>query len=195
MKIWAGVFAVVWLVVVPGVWGQVKEVGEQGVGPTPEMKKLFDSFAGDWDSSEVMERTALFPNGGERKGRTHIRLASGGAMLVMEGHSDGSAGPLSYIIVIWWDEAVQRYGFFTCFKDSGSGCQVRGTAHWEGDKFVNDYEEVVHGKKVQMRDTFQDITPESYSLVFVVVKEDGATEKQIVTRAVRRLKKANGPAR
>jgi len=116
-------------------------------------------------------------------------------MLVMEGHSDGSAGPLSYIIVIWWDEAARRYGFFTCFKDSGSGCQVRGTAHWEGDKFVNDYDEVVHGKKVQMRDTFQDITPESYSLVFVVVKEDGATEKQIVTRAVRRLKKANGPAR
>jgi hypothetical protein len=64
-------------------------------------------------------------------------MASGGAMLVMEGHSDGSAGPLSYLIVIWWDKAAQRYGFFTCFKDAESGCQVRGTAgtaHWEGDK-------------------------------------------------------------
>jgi hypothetical protein len=97
-------------------------------------------------------------------------------------------------MVIWWDKAAQRYGFFTCFKDAGSGCQVRGTAHWEGDKFVNDHEEVVHGEKVQMRDTFQDITPESYSLVFVVVKEDGSTEKQIVTRAVGRLKKGNGPS-
>ncbi len=67
---------------------------------------------------------------------------------------------------------------------------MRGTAHWEGDKFVNDYEEVVHGNKAQMRDIFQDITPGSYSLVFVVVKEDGSTEKQIVTRAVRRLRKA-----
>jgi hypothetical protein len=60
---------------------------------------------------------------------------------------------------------------------------------------VNDYEEGVHGKKVQCRDTFQDITPESYSLVFVVVKEDGSTEGQIVTRAVRRSKKGNGPPR
>lgn len=135
-----------------------------------------------------MERTALFPNGGERKGRTQIRLASGGAM-AMEGHSDGSAGPLSYLIVIWWDKAAQRYGFFACFEDAGSGCQVRGTAHWERDKFVNDYEEVVHGKKVQCRDTFQDITPDSYSLVFVVVKGDGSTEEQIVTRAVRRSRK------
>ena len=67
MKIWAGVFAVVWLVVVPGVWGQVKEVGEQNVGPTPEMKKLFDSFAGDWDSSELMERRLCFPRAVKEK--------------------------------------------------------------------------------------------------------------------------------
>jgi len=31
-----------------------------------------------------------------------------------------------------------------------------------GAKFVNDYEEVVHGRSVQCRDTFQEITAESY---------------------------------
>jgi hypothetical protein len=87
-----------------------------------------------------------------------VRLAADGAMLVMEGHSDGTAGPLSYIIVVWWDKDAKWYGYFTCFKGSDSGCAQRGTAHWERDKFVNDYEEVVDGRRMKFRYTFQDIT-------------------------------------
>jgi hypothetical protein len=71
---------------------QVKEIGEANVPPTPDIKRLFEALAGDWDTSEKRERTQFFPNGGERKGRSHVRLAADGAMLVMEGHSDGSAG-------------------------------------------------------------------------------------------------------
>jgi hypothetical protein len=165
---------------------QVKELGEANVAPAPEIKRLFEAFAGDWDTSEKRERTQFFPNGGERKGRSHARLAAGGAMLVMEGHSDGSAGPLSYIIVVWWDKDANLYRYFTCFKDSGSGCEVRGTAKWDGDKFVNDYQEVVHGKTMTFRDTFQDITPKSHTLVFAWVKDDGSTEPVIISKSVRR---------
>jgi len=67
--------------------------------------------------------------------------------------------------VVWWDKDASLYGFFTCFKDTGSGCEVRGAAHWDGDKFVNDYEEVVDGKKLRFRDTFQDITANSHMMV------------------------------
>jgi hypothetical protein len=95
-----------------------------------------------------------------------VRLAAGGAMLVMEGHSDGSAGPLSYIIVIWWNKDANLYRCLTCFKDAASGCEVRGEARWDGDKFVNDYEEVVNGHKMKFRDTFQDITSKSHTPVF-----------------------------
>jgi hypothetical protein len=116
----------------------------------------------------------------------HARLAAGGATLVMEGHSDGSTGPLSYIIVVWWGKDAKLYGYFTCFKDPDVGCEVRGTAHCHGDKFVNDYEEVVAGKKMKFRDTFQDIKPNSYTLVFVWVKDDGSTQPVIITKAVRR---------
>ena len=170
------------------VCAQIAEVGEANVQPTPEIKKLFEAFAGDWDTSEKRERTQFFPNGGERKGRSHIRLGAGGAVLVMEGHSDGTAGPLSYVIVVWWDKDASLYGFFTCFKDTGSGCEVRGTAHWDGDKFVNDYEEVVDGKKLRFRDTFQDITANSHTLVFAWIKDDGSMEPVIISKAVRRSK-------
>ena len=53
-------------------------------------------------------------------------MAAGGATLVMEGRADGSAGPLSYIIVVWWDKDAKLYGYFTGFKDPGVGCEVRG---------------------------------------------------------------------
>jgi hypothetical protein len=100
------------------VCAQIAEVGEANVQPTPQIKKLFEAFAGDWDTSEKRERTQFFPNGGERTGRSRIRLGVGGAMLVMEGHSDGTAGPLRYIIVVWWDKDASLYGYFTCFKDT-----------------------------------------------------------------------------
>jgi hypothetical protein len=165
--------------------GQAKVIGEANVQPTPEIRRLFEAFAGDWDTSEKRERTQFFPNGGERKGRSHVRLAAGGAMLVMEGHSDGSAGSLSYIIVVWWDKDVNLFRYFTCFKDAGSGCEVRGTAYWDGNNFVNDYEEAVAGKKMKFRDTFQDITPNSHTLVFAWIKDDGSTEPVIISKAVR----------
>jgi hypothetical protein len=107
-------------------------------------------------------------------------------MLIMEGHSEGSAGLLNYIIVVWWDKDANLYRYFTCFKDTGSGCEVRGTAHWEGGTFVNDYEEMVDGKKMKFRDTFQDITPNSHTLVFAWVKDDGSTQPVIISKAVRR---------
>lgn len=108
--------------------GQVKEIGQGNVQPTPEIKRLYDSLAGDWDTTENFERTEFFPKGGERMGRTHTRLAAGGAMLAMEGHSDGSAGPLSYIIIVWWDKSTSLYRYFTCFRDTGSGCEARHRA-------------------------------------------------------------------
>ncbi len=41
---------------------------------------------------------------------------------------------------------------------------LRGTAHWEGAAFVNDYEDTVAGKKTQWRDSFT-FTPTSHTLV------------------------------
>jgi hypothetical protein len=60
--------------------------------------------------------------------------------------------------------------------------------HWDGDKFVNDYQEVVDGKKLRFRDTFQDITANSHTLVFAWIKDDGSMEPVIISEAVRRSK-------
>jgi hypothetical protein len=82
------------------VCAQIAEAGEAKLQPSPEIKKLFEVFAGDWDTSGNRERTQFFPK------------------------ATPAAQP-----------------------DRGE------TAHWDGDKFVNQYEEVVDGKKLRFRDT------------------------------------------
>src|SRR5215813_7136477 len=109
--------------------------------PAPEMQELAHAFVGDWNNVELMEPSGQFPRGAGRRGASRCELGVGGTSLICRGSSDGSAGKLDHLIVIWWDKNTRLYEFFICFKDQGSGCEVRGTAHWDGDNFVNDYSE------------------------------------------------------
>jgi hypothetical protein len=152
----------------------------------PEMQRVADVLAGDWATTESMERSDLFPDGGARRGTSRWRLAVGGTTLVGEGKSNGSAGPLGYLITIWWDAPAAVYRFFTCFTDAaGSSCRVRGTAHWEGDAFVNDYEETGRAGPVRWRDSFVRLTPSSHTLLAARLAADGSMQTLITSRSVR----------
>ena len=152
----------------------------------PEMAKLAKALAGDWNTSERMVKSEFFPNGGSRHGRSHIGLVAGGTSLFAEFHSNGSAGKLDGLYVIWWDKPADIYRLFVCFNDLQSPCKLRGTAHWEGDTFVNDYEEMVEGKMTKCRDSFIHITPTSHSLVAAVDAGDGTMKTLITTTSSRR---------
>jgi len=129
---------------------------------SPEMAKLAKALVGNWNTIEVVQFGKPVPEGQGRKGTTHVRLAAGGTVLLSEGHSVGAVGGgLQWLVTIWWDPKIARYQFLTCFKASKeSGCELRGTAHWEGDRFINEYEE----QSVKMRDVWSDITDTSHTL-------------------------------
>jgi len=155
--------------------------------PSPEMSRLAQALAGDWSNSEVMERSGFFPSGGERRGSSHCQLDTGGTTLICQGESDGTAGMLNHLIVMWWDDRAKLYGSFACFKENGdAGCKVRGTAHWEGDLFVNDYTEEVEGKPTKFRDSFVEITPKSHTLIAAMQLRDGSMRTLITTKSTRR---------
>ncbi len=152
--------------------------------PVPEMQKLAKALVGDWSTTETMERGEFF-SGGSRHGVVHARLAAGGTTLIYEVHSDGSAGKLDGMLVIWWDNNASLYRVFVCFNNPKQPCEMRGTAHWEGDSFVNDYEETVKGKKkTSCRDTFT-FTPTSHTLVAAVKTDEGSMQTLITTKAIR----------
>jgi len=152
--------------------------------PVPEMERLAKALVGDWDTTETMEKGEFF-SGGSRHGVVHVRLAAGGTTLIYEVHSDGSAGKLDGMLVIWWDKDANLYRVFVCFNNPKHPCEMRGTAHWEGDSFVNDYEDTVKGKKAPWRDTFT-FTPTSHTLVAAMEVESGTMKTLITTKATRR---------
>jgi hypothetical protein len=152
---------------------------------SPEMDKLAKVLVGDWNTVEIMERGEFFPAGGSRHGAVRVRLAAGGNVLIYKVHSNGSAGKLDGFHTIWWDKGANLYYFFACFNNPGHPCRMRGTAHWEGDAFVNDYEETVDGKKTQCRDSFT-FTATSHTLVAATDIGNGVMKTVITTRATRR---------
>ena len=153
--------------------------------PIPEMERLAKALVGDWNTMETMERGKIFPNGGSRHGIVHVGLAAGGTTLIYEVHSDGSAGKLDGMLVIWWDKDAGLYRVFVCFNNPDHPCEMRGTAHWERDTFVNDYDETVKGKKTSWRDSFT-FTPTSHTLVAAMRVGDGTMQTLITTKATRR---------
>lgn len=152
---------------------------------SPEMNRLAKALVGDWTTVETMERSEFFPNGGSRHGIVHVRLAAGGNTLIYEVHSNGSAGKLDGFHAIWWDKGAKLYNFFACFNNPNNPCKMRGTAHWEGTTFVNDYEEIVDGKKRPFRDSFV-ITPTSHTLIAAIDMGNGTMKTVITTRGTRR---------
>jgi len=168
------------------LWGQKIQQPAMTETVGTEMTRLAKALVGDWDTVESMERSEEFPNGGGRQGSLHWKLGVGGTILLGEGHSDGMAGPLDYLILLSWNKNAGVFDYFVCFKDTGSSCKMRGTAHWEGNNFVNDYEEIEHGKTTKWRDSFVQIAPTSYTLIAARDDGGGSMRRLITTRCKRR---------
>jgi hypothetical protein len=149
--------------------------------PSPEMRRVLDAFVGDWDVEETFEVSARHRGEG-RRGTATFREGAGPALVEVY-RSDGSAGPLRFLGVLWWDAAAARYRFLTCAN--ADGCEVRGTARWEGAALVNSWEEDVAGKRAAFRDAFVDISQDAFRLVSEGTA-DGKTIWRVVTRYTRR---------
>ena len=146
----------------------------------PAMKHLFQAFVGNWRVEETFTQSEFFPKGGSRTGSAHFTIGTGGTSLIEDYHSNGSAGKLDFLMVVWWDSEIQRYRVFTCSNDSQNAGKLRGTAHWERSAFVNDYEDVVNGKAKKFQDRFSELTSQSFTLV-AGIKTGKRFEGQITT--------------
>jgi hypothetical protein len=155
---------------------------------SPEMARLAKALAGDWNTVEVVQNGAPVPEGAGRRGQTQVRLAGGGTALLSEGHAVGRVGgDLRWFMTFWWDHDARLYRLLTCFRaGDDTGCELRGTAHWEGDIFVNDYTEPVNGMPTKMQDRWTDITPSSITLTELHDSGHGIMRPFVVSHAARR---------
>ncbi len=148
--------------------------------PSPEMQKLFDAFQGKWAVSESFEISA------SQQGKTRQGVASfhagPGFSLIEDYKSSGSAGPLNFLALLWWDQSAQAYRLFTCANNDG--CAVRGTAKWDGNSLVNSWQEEINGKPATFKDSFVDISPSAFRLVSEG-SSDGKTIWRVITKYTR----------
>jgi hypothetical protein len=152
----------------------------QRLHPSTEMERLLQAFKGDWSVSETFEVSAS-TQGRTRQGRATFTIGPGFSLLENY-RSNGSAGDLRFLGVLWWDSKSNAYPFFTCANDQG--CAVRGSARWEGNNLVNTWEEEVNGKPVAFKDSFVDISPASFTLISEGVS-DGTPIWRVITHYVR----------
>jgi hypothetical protein len=145
------------------------------------MQRLFQTFIGEWNVSEVFEASAT-KQGRTRHGVCSIKAGPGFSMLE-DCRTNGSAGELQFLGVLWWDPKANAYQFFTCANVEG--CAMRGTARWEGNRLVNSWEEEDKGKRVTYKDSFVDLSPASFTLISEGVS-DGTTVWRVVTKYGRR---------
>jgi hypothetical protein len=152
-----------------GAWGQPQKSGasdtkrsaETGVRASLEMERLLNAFVGKWIVKETFEVSAS-KQGITREGTATFR-AGPGFSLIEEYRSNGSAGDLRFLAILWWDAKSQVYPLLACANNDG--CRLRGTARWEGMSLVNTWEEGIEGKKMSFKDSFVDISPSSFTLV------------------------------
>ena len=128
----------------------------------PPMERLLKTFVGTWRASESFEVSGPARQGKTREGIA-IFHAGPGPSLIEDYHSDGTAGKLDFLAMLWWDAAANRFEFLTCANSTS--CHLRGTAKWEGTDLVNSWEEKIDGKAARFTDAFVDITPDSFRLV------------------------------
>lgn len=176
------------LVMLSWAWGKPQKTGKAsarpsavpGLEPSPEIERLLKAFAGTWRVNEDFEVSAS-KQGKTRRGTATFREGPGFS-LIEDYTSNGSAGELHFLGVLWWDANSQAYRFFTCANNSG--CDARGVAHWEGNNLVNTWEEEINGKKVSYKDSFINISPSSFTLVSEGIADE-TTTWHVTTRYTR----------
>ena len=158
-----------------GSWGQTQKPDATVLKslnseerPSPQMQRLFDAFVGSWQVTETFEISGS-RQGKMRQGKASFR-AGPGPSLIEDYRSTGSAGELDFLAFLWWDQPAGVYRLLTCANNDG--CELRGTAKWQGKEFVNSWEEKVDGKTAIFQDSFVDFSPSSFRLISEGVAND-----------------------
>jgi hypothetical protein len=111
-------------------WGQSHKAdgsdtkSEARIHPSPEMERLLNAFVGKWTVRETFEVSAS-KRGKTREGTATFR-AGPGFSLIEDYQSNGSAGELHFLALLWWDPKSQVYPLLTCANNNG--CELRGSA-------------------------------------------------------------------
>ena len=115
---------------------------------TAELERL-KFYIGDWDYSEIYEKSARFPNGGRNTGRWTAHVGPQGRSIVHAFVSHGTGENYEGIEVMTWDPKEKVYRDHSLWYDSPD--QWTYVGRFEGDTLVYRGEVELDGKHVRFR--------------------------------------------
>jgi hypothetical protein len=126
--------------------------------PAPEMKRLIKMWTGHWTTDENFAPSDQMPHGGQGKGMETMRPGPGSLSLIGDYQTHGA--PFGHLVVIWLPKEQAYKSYWTDSTQPGVSVQ---TGRWEGDRLVFTSVDESSGKKIESRDTYSDITPNSFT--------------------------------
>jgi hypothetical protein len=113
-----------------------------------ELERL-NFYIGDWDYSEIYEKSVLFPNGGRNTGSWTAQVGPQGRSIIHAFVSHGTEDNYEGIEVMTWDAKEKVYRDHSLWYDSAD--QWTYVGHFEGDTLVYRGEFEFEGKHVEFR--------------------------------------------
>jgi hypothetical protein len=113
-----------------------------------ELERL-NFYIGDWDYSEIYEKSVLFPNGGRNTGSWTAQVGPQGRSIIHAFVFHGTGDNYEGIEVMTWDPKEKVYRDHSLWYDSANQWTYIG--HFEGDTLVYRGEFEFDGKQVKFR--------------------------------------------
>ncbi len=132
--------------------------------PSPEMQKLSKMVVGTWNTAEKHEPSPWAPKGATGKGTAVFKNGPGGLSVVQDYKSSSAMGSFAGHGVLWWDAKAGGYKGVWCDSMTPVGCEPgKGAAKWDGNNLVGTDETEMMGQTIAMKQTWSDITPNSFT--------------------------------
>jgi len=134
-------------------------------------------YVGDWDYSEVYEKSTLFPNGGRNSGTWTGQLGPQGRSIINAFVSHGTGDNYEGIEVMTWDPKQKVYRDHSLWYDSPD--QWTYVGHFEGEALVYHAEFEYLGKHVKFRSETRPIQGGGFTLD-EFARVNGAPEQKLL---------------
>jgi hypothetical protein len=146
------------------------------------MKKLVDTFAGSWRVTIRVEKNDWFPTAGTANGHAEMQAGPAGNSLTEHLRSHGPLGDFAGSGMYWYDPQGKSYKRVWCDSLDPTGCGVAGAGNWEGGNFVFNSEMPMPQGTMRVRETFSNITHESFDFALEASTGDGPLVKMMTIR-------------
>ncbi len=150
---------------------------------SPEMKKLVESFTGRWRVTiSVQKMSGWFPVSGTATGRSEIQAGPAGNSVTERLRSNGPLGDFAGNGTYWYDAQSKSYKGTWCDSMDPNGCGAVGTANWSGSNFVVSNEIPMEQGKLRIRETYSNITHDSFDFMIETAMGDAPLAKVMSIR-------------